>query len=41
MLPVMNAVNTLPNAIKLIASIAPEETVNASSNLSRTLNFPG
>src|SRR5258705_6986056 len=29
MLPVINAVNTLPNAMKLITSIDPDENVNA------------
>jgi hypothetical protein len=29
-LPVMNAVKTFPNPRKLIASIAPDETVRAS-----------
>src|SRR6202049_1554436 len=38
MFPVMKAVNTLPRARKLIASTAPEETVNAFSNRSRTLS---
>src|SRR6202163_4051304 len=38
MFPVMKAVNTLPRARKLIASTAPDETVNAFSNRSRTLS---
>ena len=37
MLPVMNAEKTLPKARKLIASIAPDETLNALSSRSRIL----
>src|ERR1700730_13840647 len=36
--PVMNAEKTLPRARKLIASTAPDETVNAFSSRSRTLS---
>src|SRR5918997_314972 len=35
--PVMKAVKTLPRARKLMASTAPEESVNAMSSPSRTL----
>jgi hypothetical protein len=36
-LPVMNAVNTLPKARKLIASTAPDDTVSVKRSQSRTL----
>jgi hypothetical protein len=41
MFPLMSAVNTLPNARKLIASTAPDANVKQTSRASRASCSPG